>query len=61
MSRFEDALLAFKQASEAERNWTSSDGPFAPVMARRDAALRELHEAEDPWQPCKCQVCAGRD
>lgn len=61
MSRFEDALLAFKQASEAERNWTPADGPFAPIMARRDAATRTLHEAEDPWQPCKCHVCAGRD
>lgn len=60
MTRFDDALEAFTQARQEERDWHPSKGPLRLIMLRRDAALREVHAAENPWQACVCPLCSGR-
>lgn len=61
MNNFADALFRYDLACEDERNWLPIDGPFKEIMARRDAAQRELHAIESPWQECVCPLCSGRD
>ena len=61
MSAYEEAVNEWIAASRAEKYWKKSDGPLGPIMDRRNAATRRLHQLESAWQPCECHTCTDMD
>lgn len=57
MATLEELLAEYEAACRAEERAVNEGRLSHAVMARRDAATRALHAAEDPWMPCFCLIC----
>lgn len=57
MSRFDAALNEYIAACRAYNQALYRGSLPQEVVARRTAAMRELHAAEDPWSDCQCSEC----
>lgn len=57
MATFEELLDEYEAACREEDRAVKEGRLSHAIMSRRDAAMRSLHAAEDPWTPCICLVC----
>lgn len=61
MANLSDLLDEYESACRAEERAVNEGRLSHAIMARRDAATRRLHAAEDPWMPCMCLICERSD
>lgn len=57
MATFEDLQDEYEAACLEEDRAVREGRLTHAIMLRRDAAIRSLHAAEDPWMPCMCLIC----
>lgn len=57
MATVEELQEAYEAACIEEDEAARSGRLTDAIIARRIAATRSLHAAEDPWMPCICAIC----